>query len=84
MKFMANIWVQTTPDCASLFFLAQEAQTSILGGLYLIYLGVLFLLSFFFPDATYVRSFLRYVCQECTGGAQGRRSERKLVGRQAG
>ena len=25
MKFMANIWVQATPDCASLFFLAQES-----------------------------------------------------------
>ena len=25
MKFMANIWVQATPDCASLLFLAQKS-----------------------------------------------------------
>jgi hypothetical protein len=39
---------------------------AVLGGLYVIYLGVLFLLSYFFPDTTYVLSFLRYVCEECS------------------
>ena len=32
---------------------------TVLGGLYATYLGVLFLLSSFFPDATYILSFLR-------------------------
>jgi hypothetical protein len=45
---------------------------TVLGGLYAIYLGVLFLLSYFLPDASYVLSFLRYVCEECTRGARGR------------
>ena len=44
----------------------------VLGALYVIYLGLLFLLSYFFPDATYVLSFLRYVCEECTRGGTGR------------
>lgn len=39
---------------------------AVLGGLYVIYLGVLFLLSYFFPDRTYVLCFLRYVCEECS------------------
>jgi len=37
---------------------------AILGGLYFIYLGVLFLLSYFFPDGTYILNFLRYACEE--------------------
>jgi hypothetical protein len=41
----------------------------ILGGLYVIYLGVLFLLSYFFPDRTYVLNFLRYICEECSSPA---------------
>lgn len=45
---------------------------TVVGGLYSIYLGLLFLLSYFFPDATYVLSFLRYVCEECTRGGKGR------------
>jgi len=49
-----------------------KGPASIIGGLYLVYLGVLFLLSFFFPDATYILSFLRYGCEECTRGARGR------------
>jgi hypothetical protein len=51
----------------------ERGPAAILGGLYIIYLGVLFLLSFFFPDATYVLCFLRYVCEECTMGGKGRR-----------
>jgi hypothetical protein len=39
---------------------------AILGGVYIIYLGVLFLLSYFFPDTTYVLNFLRYLCEECS------------------
>jgi hypothetical protein len=45
---------------------------TVVGGLYAIYLGLLFLLSYFFADATYVLSFLRYVCEECTRGGRGR------------
>jgi hypothetical protein len=50
----------------------QKGTAAVLGGLYTMYIGVLFLLSYFFPDATYVLSFLRYVCEECTRGAKGR------------
>jgi hypothetical protein len=39
---------------------------TVLGGVYSIYLGVLFLLSYFFPDRTYVLNILRYVCEECS------------------
>ncbi|MGH7973320.1 MAG: hypothetical protein ACREIC_31765, partial [Limisphaerales bacterium] len=46
---------------------------TVVGGLYCIYLGLLFLLSYFFPDATYVLSFLRYICEECTAGGRGPR-----------
>jgi hypothetical protein len=49
-----------------------KGPAAILGGLYVVYLGVLFLLSCFFPDATYILSFLRYVCEECTRGGRGR------------
>jgi hypothetical protein len=45
---------------------------TVLGGLYATYLGLLFLLSYFFADATYILSFLRYVCEECTRGGRGR------------
>src|ERR1035438_2060470 len=45
---------------------------TVLGGISVIYLGVLFLLSYFFPDASYVLSFLRFVCEECSRGARGR------------
>ena len=37
---------------------------AILGGLYFIYLSVLFVLSYFFPDRTYILNFLRYFCEE--------------------
>ena len=45
---------------------------AVLGGLYAIYLGLLFLLSYFFPDASYALTFLWDVCEECTRGARGR------------
>ena len=45
---------------------------TVVGGVHSIYLGLLFLLSYFFPDATYVLSFLRYVCEECTYAGRGR------------
>lgn len=44
---------------------------AVAGGLYSIYLGLLFLLSYFFSDATYILSFLHYVCEECTRGGRG-------------
>ena len=36
---------------------------AIIGGLYIIYLGVLFLLSYFFSEASYVFSLLTYICE---------------------
>jgi hypothetical protein len=50
----------------------EKGTATVLAGLYAIYLGVLFLLSYFCPDATYVLCFLRYVCEECTRGEKGR------------
>jgi hypothetical protein len=37
-----------------------------LGGIYLIYLGLLFLLSYFFPEACHVFSFMQYLSNECS------------------
>ena len=45
---------------------------TVLAGISVIYLGTLFLLSYFFPDKSYVLSFLRFVCEECSRGARGR------------
>ena len=45
---------------------------AVLGGIYVMYIGCLFLLSFFFPDASYIINFLRYVCEECSRGGKGR------------
>jgi hypothetical protein len=39
---------------------------AILGGLYSIYLGVLFLLSYLCPDRTYILNILRYACEVCS------------------
>ena len=36
---------------------------TVLGALYILYLGILFLLSYYFPDLCYVLAFLRYVCE---------------------
>ena len=51
---------------------ATKGGGAILGGLYLIYLGILFLLSYLFPDRTFLLNFLRYLCEECSRPA-GRR-----------
>jgi len=45
---------------------ASKGAGAILGGLYLIYLGVLFLLSYFFSGACYVFSFFTYICEACS------------------
>jgi hypothetical protein len=49
-----------------------KGVATVLGGLYVIYLGMLFLLSYFFSDACYVFSFLCYLCEACSYPA-GRR-----------
>jgi hypothetical protein len=49
-----------------------KGVATVLGGLYVIYLGVLFLLSYFFSDACHIFSFLSYLCEECSYPA-GRR-----------
>ncbi len=41
-----------------------KGVATVVGSLYLIYLGVLFLLSYFFSDACYVFIFMRYVCEK--------------------
>jgi len=51
---------------------ASRGIGTILGGLYIVYLGVLFLLSYFFSEACYVFSFLSYICEACSTPA-GRR-----------
>jgi hypothetical protein len=43
---------------------AMKGAGSIVGGVYIIYLGVLFLLSYFFPQRCFILSFLNYVCLE--------------------
>ncbi len=50
----------------------QTGLGTVLGGISVIYLGTLFLLSYFFPHSSYVLNFLRYVCEECSRGARGR------------
>jgi hypothetical protein len=45
---------------------ATTGPGEVLGGLYLAYLGLLFLLSYLFPEACYVFSFMRYVSEECS------------------
>jgi hypothetical protein len=45
---------------------------AVLGGIYVVYLGCLFLLSYFFPDTTYILNLLRYLCEECSRGGKGR------------
>lgn len=45
---------------------ATMGPGAVLGGLYLVYIGLLFLLSYLFPEACYVFSFLRYVSEECS------------------
>jgi len=45
---------------------ATTGPGAVLGGLYLIYLGLLFLLSYLFPEACHVFSFMRYASEECS------------------
>jgi hypothetical protein len=45
---------------------ATKGAGAIFGGVYILYLGLLFLFSYIFPRRCYVFSFLEYVCQECS------------------
>jgi hypothetical protein len=45
---------------------ATTGTGAIFGGVYIVYLGLLFLLSYFFPRHSYTFSLLAYVCQECS------------------
>jgi hypothetical protein len=45
---------------------ATKGAGAVFGGVYILYLGALFLLSYIFPRRCYVFSFLGYVCQECS------------------
>ncbi|MES1264509.1 MAG: hypothetical protein ABUU24_02520 [Variovorax sp.] len=45
---------------------ATRGLGAILGGFYLAYLGVLFLLSFFFSSACHVFGFLSHLCITCS------------------
>jgi hypothetical protein len=45
---------------------ATKGAGAIYGGLYIVYLGVLFLLSYFFCRACYVFTFLQFVCTSCS------------------
>lgn len=43
---------------------ATMGPGAVLGGVYFVYLGLLFLLSYLFPEACHVFSFMRYVNEE--------------------
>ena len=45
---------------------ATRGAGSILGGVYILYVGVLFLLSYFIPRRCFLFSFLGYVCKACS------------------
>ena len=45
---------------------ATKGAGAVYGGLYIVYLGVLFLLSYFFCRACYVFTFLQFVCTSCS------------------
>ena len=45
---------------------ASRGTGAIIGGVYVLYLGLLFLLSYFFPRRSFLFSFLGYVCQACS------------------
>ena len=45
---------------------ATRGAGATIGGIYILYLGLLFLLSYFFPSASFVFNFLGYVCQACS------------------
>ncbi len=43
---------------------ATKGAAAIVGGVYILFLGLLFLLSYFFPRGCFIFSFLGYLCQE--------------------
>ena len=45
---------------------ATSGAGAIIGGVYILYLGLLFLIGYFFPRRSFVLSFLDYVCRECS------------------
>ena len=45
---------------------ATKGAGVVFGGLYIVYLGLLFLLSYFFCRACYVFTFLQFVCTSCS------------------
>ena len=45
---------------------AIKGTGAVLGGIYIIYIGVLFLLSYFFPGRSFVFCLLGYLCEECS------------------
>gem|GEM_PF-4543039 len=45
---------------------ATKGAAAVYGGLYIVYLGVLFLLSYFFCRACYIFTFLQFVCTSCS------------------
>src|ERR1035437_2233481 len=58
---------------------ATKGAGAALGGAYLVYLGLLFLLSYLFPGACYVFSFLRYLSEECSRPRSRHMADRKSV-----
>jgi hypothetical protein len=45
---------------------------AVFAGIYVLYSGCLFFLSYFFPDSTYIVNFLCHVCEERSRGGKGR------------
>ncbi len=45
---------------------ATRGAGAIFGAVYIVYLGLLFLLSYFFPGGCYVFNLLAYACQQCS------------------
>ena len=45
---------------------ATMGPGSMLGGVYLVYRGLLFLLSYLFPEACHVFNFMRYLSEKCS------------------
>ena len=43
-----------------------KGPAAVVGGFDAIYVGLLFLLSYFLPDATYILNFMRYLCEGCS------------------
>lgn len=45
---------------------AAKGFGAVFGGVYLVYLGLLFLLSYYFSHACHVFTFLRFICETCS------------------